>query len=131
MKIKKRSISSNQRALIERIVAGAFLVIFTLFQVALSLHLDEDSHEHLEEQCSEADEENPCHITLVHKGQLKGCEHPQHLTETENECELCTLLAHRSVVALESKKFTDFLIKDYQFHHTPYFHYIHLSLIHI
>lgn len=80
---------------------SVFLVIAiaaTLFPIQNLFHSHDHEHEHSHET-SHCDPENialesdPCHISMYHASAAEHvCEHESHLTEAEEECELCKFL---------------------------------------
>lgn len=72
-------------------LAIGILAIVSSFEVIKVIHVD---HHHNDEIaiCTESDETNACHRSLVHFDAEAGCEHTQHLDKIVAACEICDAL---------------------------------------
>lgn len=68
---------------------GCCLLPFLLGQFQqLVYHPMEHSHQQ-EQQHTAADEADACHRSIFHEGAAGACDHPTHLSHTEQECQWC------------------------------------------
>lgn len=72
-------------------LAITLLVIVSSFEVIKVIHVD---HHHDNEitVCTESDEANACHRSIVHLDAEAGCAHTQHLEKIVASCEICDAL---------------------------------------
>lgn len=72
-------------------LAIALLVIVSSFEAIKVIHVD---HHHDTETaiCTESDEADACHRSIVHFDEAAGCEHPQHFERLVASCEICDAL---------------------------------------
>lgn len=54
-------------------------------------------HDHHEANCSDTVRLDACHLAVYHHGEKGACDHPFHMVETEQSCELC-----KAIVVLQS-----------------------------
>ena len=65
------------------------LLPFLLGQIQQSVY-HQLEHSHLQEgQHTAADEADPCHLSIFHEGAANACDHPTHLSHSEQECQWC------------------------------------------
>jgi hypothetical protein len=93
-------------AITKRIAQGTktvlyiFLLTFYVGGASQSqlLHQLFHSHDHSVSH-SEAQEQDPCHRSIYHNDEEKGCEHHSHIVVADN-CELCDLTFHTDQILL-------------------------------
>ena len=72
-----------------------FILLFACLYLSVNLsgawHLIL-AHDETQSDICIAEEENECHLALVHKDVANGCDHESHFSEEELSCELCSLI---------------------------------------
>jgi hypothetical protein len=77
------------------------LVFFVIGNLQVeSLHQFLHSHQHTVSH-TEVQESDPCHRSLYHNDQKRGCGHQSHLIVSD-KCELCDLITHSDAIVLSS-----------------------------
>ncbi|MDX1406697.1 MAG: hypothetical protein R3330_01155 [Saprospiraceae bacterium] len=77
------------RRLLQPTLAFCLLGIYLSAVVVTEVHV---THEHTHapnEVCSDQAERNPCHRAIYHHDTKRGCQHPGHLSEARQDCDLC------------------------------------------
>lgn len=108
---RKQSIlfGNSPYTLWKQFIALAFFAIYLSANSIPLFHLlsDEDIH-HVEEECHEEIEQDPCHRLVIHHEQVEGCEHEIHVSEALEKCELCdVILGQEAVYVLPQVEETD------------------------
>lgn len=88
---KTKTISTLLPITLRAWLAVALLAIVSSFEVIKVIHVDHHQDAELT-VCTETDEADACHRSLVHFDADAGCEHTQHLDRVVTSCEICDAL---------------------------------------
>ncbi|MFY0628066.1 MAG: hypothetical protein JXR07_17340 [Reichenbachiella sp.] len=122
-KAREYSTKGNQSSLFQNFAMVSLLTVFSIFQFAQSLHIELSDDEHHQAHCTEEDEFDKCHVSIVHGEEQNGCKHPLHITKVESDCQLCDILAERFEIEIQPQEFylSQLLqISDFTAKHNPY-----------
>jgi hypothetical protein len=91
MKLLVRTIFMNNAVPDLRLVSGLLLVAYSsvfLFSPGIVPHHDHDHVIHDTDTC----EKDPCHISIYHHGDERGCSHKYHFTAAPEKCVWCDVI---------------------------------------
>ena len=72
--------------------SAALLFVLTYASSLFLTQLHQFAHEAESEEVVCYEEENACHLRLIHNDSEKGCDHESHFSDEQPSCELCPLL---------------------------------------
>lgn len=89
---KTKTISALLPITLRAWLAVALLAIVSSFEVIKVIHVDHHHHDTEVTVCTESDEADACHRSLVHFDAEAGCQHTKHLDKVVASCEICDAL---------------------------------------
>lgn len=85
-----------------RICSGFLSLVYILAFLYPQLH---EIFSHIDEEkeiCTLEQESNACHQAVYHFESSSACEHSNHLSELQHECELCDTVHHQNHISIKA-----------------------------